>query len=244
MHLDWRHWLRRDRPALVPADEAYAIWADTYRPEPHNPLMAAEQSIVAPILADVCPQVALDVGTGTGRNLALLEAIGVPRVVGLDRSLPMLRHADSRAVRVCGDAGQIPFAAMTFDLVCSSLMLGDLRDPAPWIAEAARVLTPGGQLVYSDFHPAWAERKWKRTFRAADGRQFELAYFPHRIDDHLDALERYGFHIRAIREPRLPQRTSPVIVVFHAAKPGATIRSRRPPAVLTVREAADTSRPR
>ena len=33
----------------------------------------------------------------------------------------------------------------------------------------ARVLAAGGHLVYSDFHPSWAQRGWSRTFRAADG---------------------------------------------------------------------------
>jgi SAM-dependent methyltransferase len=227
MQRDWLSWLRHRPPAVVPTDEGYALWAETYRPEPHNPLMEVEQSIVGPILADAHPSAALDVGTGTGRNLALLASMGIERSVGMDLSLPMLRHCDPRTTRICADAGQLPFGAMSFDLVCSSLMLGDLKDPAPWIAEVSRVLTPGGQLVYSDFHPSWVANKWKRTFRAADGRQFELAYFPHAIDDHLAALERHGFQIRAIREPRLAGRTSPVIVVFHAAKPGATLRHPR-----------------
>ena len=116
MHLDWRQWLRRERPALVPAGEAYAIWADTYTPEPHNPLMRVEQAIVAPILADACPHSALDVGTGTGRNLAVLESLGVPRVVGIDLSLPMLRRVGAGTPRICGDAARLPFAAMSFDL--------------------------------------------------------------------------------------------------------------------------------
>jgi ubiquinone/menaquinone biosynthesis C-methylase UbiE len=130
----------------------------------------------------------------------------------------MLARTAGDARRVCGDAHRLPFAGRTFDLVCSSLMAGDVRHAAPWIAEAARVLAPRGHLVYSDFHPSWSERGWRRTFRAGNGREFELDYFPHTIEEHLAGLEGAGLSIRAIREPRVASRPSPVIVVFHATK--------------------------
>jgi SAM-dependent methyltransferase len=204
------------------ASEGYALWADTYPPRPHNPLMELEQAIVAPIIADAAPIRALDVGTGTGRCRALLRAAGARTVVGIDASLPMLERSEDTSPRVCGDARLLPFADRTFDLICASLMAGDLADLTPWIAEATRVLAPGGHLVYSDFHPAWAARGWRRTFQAGDGRQFELAYHPHSIDEHLERLRDAELDIKAIREPRHASRPDPVIVVFHAVKPVRT----------------------
>jgi hypothetical protein len=88
-----------------------------------------------------------------------------------------------------------------------------------WSAEAARLLTRRGHLVYSDFHPEWAARGWRRTFTTAGGRQVELAYFPHAIEQHLDAIARAGLKVRTIREPRIAGRPAPVIVLFHAVKP-------------------------
>jgi malonyl-CoA O-methyltransferase len=94
------------------------------------------------------------------------------------------------------------------------------------VEEAARVLEPGGQLVYSDFHPAWRENGWRRTFRAGR-RLVELAFFPHSIDHHLERISRAGLAVRVIREPRIVQRSAPVVAVFHAIKPGASVRHRR-----------------
>ena len=122
--------------------------------------------------------------------------------------------------RVCGDACGLPFRDVSFDLVCSSLMAGDVPDLRAWVREATRVLAPGGHLIYSDFHPSWASRRWRRTFRDAAGRRRELAYFPHQIEEHLAALKASPLAVRAIREPRVPDRPAPVVVVFHAVKPG------------------------
>jgi malonyl-CoA O-methyltransferase len=218
MALSWRRWLGMDATVRLPPREGYAVWADTYPPRPHNRLMAVEQEIVEPIIRSVAPKRALDVGTGTGRYLTLLNAAGAGFVVGLDLSLPMLQHRQCATPRVCGDSCKLPFADGQFDLVCSSLMVGDVADLDPWITEATRVLAPGGHLVYSDFHPSWAARQWRRTFRAADGQQFELTYFPHTIDYHLERLEQASLEIRAIREPRIAGRSTPVVAVFHAVK--------------------------
>src|SRR5262245_34659675 len=77
----------------LPADEAYALWAATYPPSAHNPLMEAEQAVVGPMLESIRPRRALDVGTGTGRNLRLLRQAGTARGIGMDRSWPMLERA-------------------------------------------------------------------------------------------------------------------------------------------------------
>jgi malonyl-CoA O-methyltransferase len=242
MALSWRRWLGIETTLRLPAREGYAVWADTYPPRPHNRLMAAEQEIVEPIIRLISPTRALDVGTGTGRYLSVLRSAGARYVVGLDMSLPMLEHRQCATPRVCGDACKLPFADGQFDLVCSSLMVGDVADLKPWIAEATRVLAPGGHLVYSDFHPSWASQQWRRTFRAADGKEFELAYFPHAIDEHLARLEQAALEVRAIREPRIAGRATPVVAVFHATK-HASAPARRPVAAARTGEPPFEPRP-
>jgi malonyl-CoA O-methyltransferase len=205
---------------VLPPREGYALWADTYPPYPHNPLMEVEQAIVQPLIAAALPTRALDVGTGTGRYLGLLQGAGARSVIGIDMSFAMLSRTSCDVPRVCGDACRLPFRDASFDLVCSSLMAGDVADLRSWVREATRVLAPGGHLIYSDFHPSWAARRWRRTFRDAAGRRRELTYVPHQIEEHLAALDASPLAVRAIREPRIPDRPAPVVVVFHAVKPG------------------------
>lgn len=89
----------------------------------------------------------LDVGTGTGRNLALL-----PRgadAVGLDPSLDALRRARSRAPAVpmvVGRAEALPFRDGSFDTVVSGLVFCSVDDPAQGLDEMKRVLRPTGEL--------------------------------------------------------------------------------------------------
>ena len=191
------------RAALTPLPPrlAYELWADTYAAEAHNPLMAAEEAIVVRILAHLSAKRALDVGTGSGRYLPILQT-RAGSVVGLDLSMAMLRRvAHGRCIRA--DACCLPFRRATFDLVNASLMVGDIRDLPGWMTEMARVMTPAGHLVYSDFHPSWLDYGWERTFRTADGGLHAVQLAPHTIEAHLAALSAAGLSVLAIREPRV-----------------------------------------
>ena len=217
---------------MLPARDAYELWAESYPPVAHNPLMRVEQEVVEPLLARIRATRALDVGTGSGRYLPLLSATGASAVVGVDFSLAMLRRG-AAAGRVCGDACRLPFQRASFDLINASLMVGDVADLGAWTREMARVLSLGGQLVYSDFHPSWVKRGWRRTFRSADGELHDVAFNPHTIDQHLAALDQAGLAVRTIREPRLNMSSGEepgirafqrrwghpqVVVVFHVVK--------------------------
>ncbi len=201
---------------LLELDQGYALWAETYPPRAHNELMRVEQSAMKLLWKGLRVEGALDLGTGTGRNLGLLADQGVPARIGLDRALAMLKRADPGARLICGDAPALPFVDGAFDLVLASLMVGDVRDLTGFTRQASRVLRRGGSLVYSDFHPTWAERSWQRTFESADGRKWRLPYHPHSLDEHRNALAEAALETVAIDEPLLDGR--PVLVVLRAVK--------------------------
>jgi SAM-dependent methyltransferase len=86
----------------------------------------------------------LDVGCGDGAlGRPLIEA-GVPWI-GLDLSVTLLHDAPRPALRA--DATLLPFPAATFGAVTALYMLYHLQDPGLAIAEAYRVLRPGGLFV-------------------------------------------------------------------------------------------------
>jgi ubiquinone/menaquinone biosynthesis C-methylase UbiE len=101
----------------------------------------------------------IDVGCGTGRFLDFVKQAW-PRLpaIGLDLSEPYLRHARrhlkhwSRINLVVAKAEAIPAPDSSFDAVTSIFMLHELPPEIrqAMIAEAARVLKPGGRLVLVD----------------------------------------------------------------------------------------------
>jgi SAM-dependent methyltransferase len=185
---------------------AYDEWARDYPAEAHNPLMHAEEDAVIARLQGLTMTRVLDAGGGTGRYTRILTSLGARAIVSLDWSQEMLSRQAGDATRVCGDARRLPFPDRAFDLVNASLMAGDIDDLDSWLSEMARVLAPGGAMVYSDFHPSWHERGWLRTFQDKRGQLVTLPCHPHHHDDHRRALAAAGLCLQGIDDvPVIPQ---------------------------------------
>src|SRR5262245_11172782 len=129
---------------MVPAHGAYELWAPSYPPVAHNPLMRTEQQVFESLLRGVRARRALDVGTGSGRYLPLLATTGASVVVGVDFSMAMLAHGGPGGRRVRADARQLPFRRAMFDVVTAALMIGDVDDLRGCVREMAAALTHGG----------------------------------------------------------------------------------------------------
>lgn len=99
-----------------------------------------------------------DLGCGTGQVAAALAPF-VARVVAVDRSGEMLQAArrrlrDARNVEVRrGELEALPIPDGELDAATLLLVLHHLPDPAVALAEAARVLRPGGRLLITDMLP-------------------------------------------------------------------------------------------
>jgi ubiquinone/menaquinone biosynthesis C-methylase UbiE len=121
---------------------------------------AAVEEAIRAALADKPIRSLLDLGTGTGRMLELFGA-DIERGLGLDSSLDMLALARARldraGLRHCsvryGDIYDLALPRDSFDVVIIHQVLHFLDDSARAIAEAARVLRPGGRLLVIDFAP-------------------------------------------------------------------------------------------
>lgn len=102
----------------------------------------------------------LDIGTGSGRLLELLAPM-VRRGTGIDLSKEMLSVAranlESAALRHCqvrhGDMYNLSLPNDSADLVTLHQVLHYADNPPAAIAEACRVLKPGGRLIVVDFAP-------------------------------------------------------------------------------------------
>jgi ubiquinone/menaquinone biosynthesis C-methylase UbiE len=121
---------------------------------------------------------ALEAGCGTGRWLDEMRPLA-GRVVGLDRSVGMLRQAQARpGVLICGTACRMPFSAACFDLILCVNALHHFEQPRQFVEEARRVLRPGGRLAVVGFDPQRGADKWY-VYQFFDGTyEVDVARYP------------------------------------------------------------------
>ena len=103
----------------------------------------------------VCSQArgeVLEIAIGTGRNLPFYPK--EVRLTGVDLSPAMLKVARARSQELgvvadlrVGDAQALPFSDEAFDTVVMTLSLCTIPDDSKAVAEASRVLRPGGCLL-------------------------------------------------------------------------------------------------
>lgn len=130
--------------------------------EPRWGLWATPESQVSLLPDGMAGMRAIELGCGTAYVSAWL-ARGGALPVGIDVSEQQL--ATARAMQtefgidfplVLGNAETVPYADNTFDLAISEYGASLWCDPYQWIPEAARLLVPGGQLVFMRYSALFA----------------------------------------------------------------------------------------
>lgn len=154
-----------NRLALVRTERAAVAseWFDsrTERWDRLRALHASEEEVeaaVASALGNSPLGILVDIGTGTGRMIELFAG-EAKEVIGIDRSPDMLRLARVRLEKAGvegvqlrqGDMTALPLKDSCADTVILHLVLHYAPSPSIALAEAARLLRPGGRLLLVDF---------------------------------------------------------------------------------------------
>lgn len=146
----------------------------------------------------------LEVGIGTGRNLAHYDPSRIRRLIGLDPALawhPLARRRQARAgiavEPLALSAERIPLKDASVDCIVCTYTLCTIPDPAAALAEFRRVLRPGGRLLFSEhgLAPDEAVRRWQYRLEPL---WKPLAGGCHLTRDTRGLLEATGFAIREL----------------------------------------------
>jgi SAM-dependent methyltransferase len=192
--------------------------------------------VTLPALLELLPppgRRALELGCGEGRVARELAARGY-RVVGVDTSPGAVAAAEGVEALVA-DAADLPFADGDFDLVYAFMSLLNVDELDRAVAEAARVLEPGGCFVFLTSHPFGMAGRFadpddpdaayvvtdsyfreRRRIFSTDDHDVEFTFVDqHRpLETYFRALERAGLVVEALREP---QPTAEVFAVRERA---------------------------
>jgi ubiquinone/menaquinone biosynthesis C-methylase UbiE len=181
--------------------QIYERWAPGYLAKPHNPLMVSEQRAMLERLPALEGRIVLDLACGTGRYAEIASRSGAARCVGVDFSAAMLARARID-IGIRADMTQLPLRSAVFDVVLSGLAMGHASDLTACLREVARVMRPGGVLLYSDFHPEATQRGLTRSFRDEGGTRLTLPAQGPPLAAHRDALAAAGFTEIEVHEIR------------------------------------------
>jgi SAM-dependent methyltransferase len=165
-----------DRPAGAPRGRPPGVWPRAFAAVYDRSLERAERMGMearrARLLADARGLV-VEIGAGTGLNLAHYPA-AVDELVLTEPDEAMARALERRLARagraarvVRAPAEALPLPDASADTVVSTLVLCTVADPERALAEVARVLRPGGRLLFAEHvradDPGLA--RWQRRLR-------------------------------------------------------------------------------
>jgi SAM-dependent methyltransferase len=164
----------------------------------------------------------LEVGCGEGRVARALAEHG-HAVIGVDSAPTLLaaaREVDPGGTYVLADSAHLPFDDGRFGVVVAYNVLMDVEDLDGTVAEAARVLQPGGFLCICVIHPlndaavisgdAFVLQRPYLTSEAVDetveggGLRMRFRGWRHPLERYAVALEAAGLVIDRLREPGMP----------------------------------------
>lgn len=130
-------------------ERSYRLFAPAYDLFIRRASESVRAASLARVPADARARV-LVVGIGTGLDVPHLPPGN--GYVGIDLTAAMLARVPARAdlALVRGDAMRLPFADDAFDFVVLHLIVAVVPEPARCLAEAERVLKPGGRALVLD----------------------------------------------------------------------------------------------
>ena len=204
----------RDRGVLVKQVSAATVYEQVsarYDADAGGGLFATDEPVVAEYLARREPGVALDAACGTGRFAEFLASRG-HRVIGVDSSPDMLALARQRVpgakFHIAG-LDRLPLPDDSVDVIVCALALEHVARLDPVLAEFARVLRPGGDLVISDVHHELVTRGSVMTARGPAGEPLIAPSYRHQLGDYLRPALSLGLQVKRCEEPRVAGANEP-----------------------------------
>ncbi len=180
---------------------------DVYRDHLNTPAFLA----MLPEVKGLC---GIDIGCGEGHNTRLIAGRGA-RLAAIDISEVFIRHAMEMEEKEplgieyrLASAVELPFSEASFDFAVATMSFMDIPETGRVLAEAFRVIRPGGFLQFSICHPCF-DTPHRRNLRNEKGLTYAIevgGYFRNQDGDISEWL--FGAAPAELKE-RLPKFKTP-----------------------------------
>ncbi|WP_020406191.1 class I SAM-dependent methyltransferase [Hahella ganghwensis] len=208
-HTNAHHNAHNHNDGTVTVENGYAVWSEHYDSF-SNPMTYIVEKHLADML-DMNTSTTgpvLELGCGTGRNLAHMIDLGLSEGIGMDISEDMLNIARQKIQNTSFSVTRhnlneaLPQASGSIGTVLISLVLEHIQDIDRVISEAARVLVPGGQLIIFEIHPFQRLNGRRAHYQDESGEDQFLPSYPHLIKDYVGAAKTAGLLLEHMEEYR------------------------------------------
>jgi SAM-dependent methyltransferase len=224
--LDLPDYVRRNRTLWDAQAADYAAGGERgWVQEPAWGIWQVPESQLGVLPPDLAGKDVIELGCGTAYVSSWLARRGA-RVVGIDNSAAQLATARRLQQQhgldfplLHGNAETVPYPAASFDLAISEYGACLWADPYRWVPEAARLLRPGGELIFLTNSALLTLCVPEASDSAAAERLLRPAFGMHRVEwpddpgvefhlshgDWLRLLRRSGFELEDLIEVRPPE---------------------------------------
>jgi ubiquinone/menaquinone biosynthesis C-methylase UbiE len=190
------------------------VWGRIFAAGYDRVMASTEQAGLAKRRRDLLARVhgaVVEIGAGTGANLAAYPLGALTELVLVEPEEPMAKRLEQRLRGVVAPARvlrapaeSIPLPDASFDFAVCTLVLCTVSDPAQALAELRRLLKPGGQLLFLEHVRAedpglarWQDRLapvWLRVGHGCHCNRSTLA-----------AIQAGGFEVTDVEQGRMPK---------------------------------------
>ena len=175
---------------------------------------------------------------GCGRSIFCDITSGIERLTLIDSSEFMMQHTSGISIlsAIHANAEEMPVAASSVDCLISSL--GDPYNTVLFWKEVARVVRPGGKILFTTPSYEWAvkyrllegSQKEIALFLTRDGEKVETPSFVHPREEQIILMEHFGLALQSVQDiarseidanaPKLAvlPDAAPIVSLFAATK--------------------------